>query len=334
MKFNKIINLYYIFMGILIILLLIWYLSSGNIDLFINESSYIKPITNKIELNITKYLSECVNNNIPVSFSKYGDGEFFCAFGAFDYNNNKKENCDNDSYTLKLSESLKHSFKYMVETANNAYIGLWHNYEYKSKWDSLITKPVKWADYYTIIFHKHIVTDIVNNNDDNNNNDNDNNDNNNDDNNNDKVLLYKSIKKSKLKKIIICNQLLEKSKILLDIDYIVNVPINNWFDTNFESILENVKQIIKDDGNHIVITCCGMSAKVLICELTKTFPKGIYLDFGSALDLICTKKDSRGYTYSYDYTKNLLKDIIPEDWDNNKYNSIYNNANKKLGLHM
>jgi len=247
--------------------------------------------TNNPNFNTAEYLTECINNNIPVSFSKYGDGEYFCAFNIME-----GENCDHDKYTPKLREALINSFKYIINVSNNAHIGLWHNYSYKNKWEELVDKPVKWVEYYSIILTE----------------------NNNKVNNiNDKVILYKTIKQSKLKKIIVCNELLNKSKILFNADHIVNIPFNNWFDNDFDSILEKIKNLIGTDGNHLVMTCCGMSAKVLICELIKVYPKGIYLDFGSALDLVCTKKDSRAYTYDYNSLKHLLQDMIPEYWDDN-----------------
>jgi hypothetical protein len=253
-------------------------------------------------MNITNYLTECVQNNIPVSFSKYGDGEFNCIF------NEKGHNCDRDIYSDKLSICLKKSFIYMVEKADNAYIGLWDNLNNKHILEKMVNKEVKWALYHTIIFDKK------------------------EDEN--KATLYKTIKESKLKKIIICNPLLIKSKLLLDIDEIIFIPFNSWFDTDFNCILNKVKEKIETDGNHIVITCCGMSAKVLICELVKSFPNGIYLDFGSALDIICTKRDSRGWNYGYEYFNSLLKDFLPENWEDDKYNEIYNTARVKLGLHL
>lgn len=253
-------------------------------------------------MNITNYLTECIKNNTPVSFSKYGDGEFFCIF----YKNGM--NCDRDNYSDKLSDGLKKSFIYMVENADNGYIGMWHNLETSLILETLVNKKVKWALYHTIIFDKK------------------------EDEN--KAILYKTIKHSKLKKIIVCNELLIKSKLLLDIDEIILIPFNNWFDTQFDNILEQVKDKIQTDGNHIVITCCGMSAKVLICELTKSFPNGIYLDFGSALDRICTKRDSRGLSYGYDYLTDLLKECLPEDFEDDKYNYIYNSAKINLGLHL
>ena len=77
-----------------------------------------------------------------------------------------------------------------------------------------------------------------------------------------------------------------------------------------------------------------MSAKVLICELIKRFPNNIYLDFGSALDKICTKRTSRGWEPSYEQFMEDLKEIIPEKWNNSEYEPIYKEAQFKLGIHI
>ena len=46
-----------------------------------------------------------------------------------------------------------------------------------------------------------------------------------------------------------------------------------------KQIDEQIKSLIgPNDNNHIVMTSCGMSAKVLICELYKIYPNGIYLE--------------------------------------------------------
>lgn len=253
-------------------------------------------------MNITNLLTEHVINNKPISFSKYGDGEYNCVF------NRNGRNCDYDSYTNKLGEALLNSFKYMVDYANNAYIGLWHNHNIKNKWEEHVTKNVLWSEYHSIIIDKK--NDI------------------------EKLNLYKSIKYSPRKKIIVCNRLLLKSKLLFNADELIIVPLNNWFDNEFDNILNSICNVIQTDGNHIVITCCGMSAKVLICELYKRFPKGIYLDFGSAIDLICTKRDSRGREYNYDYIHDLLKELLPKEWDDDHFDYIYDEAWNSLGIHL
>jgi hypothetical protein len=253
-------------------------------------------------MNISSILTEHIINNIPISFSKYGDGEYYCAFER------NGKNCDNDTYTHKLGQGLICSFKYMVENADNSYIGMWHDEKNKYTWEKIVQKKVNWVDYHSIIIDKQYA--------------------------NDKLTLYKSIKNSNRKKIIVCNELLIKSKLLFNADEIVLVPFNNWFDTTFDDILTIVSNLIRNDNEHMVITCCGMSAKVLICELYKRFPRGIYLDFGSAIDLICTKRDSRGREYNYEYISNFLNELLPEEWNNYEYNYIYEKANKKLGTHL
>jgi hypothetical protein len=254
-------------------------------------------------MDITTYLVECVKNKTPVSFSKYGDGEFNCASGHFG------RNCDNDQYTPKKREALIYSFKYMVDEAQNSYIGIWHDLQNKTFWESIVTKPVCWSDYHSILFCKQ--------------------------NDEKKAELYRAIKNSDLNKIIICNELLIKSKSLLNAHHIICVPFNNWFDTQFDYYLNAIHNIIQDDGRQpLVITCCGMSAKIMICQLYKRHPNGIFLDFGSGLDKICTKRESRGWPYSYDYLIDLLKDILPDDWNSEKYNHIYEQATTKMGIHL
>ncbi len=254
-------------------------------------------------MEITDIIINSIKNQTPFSFSKYGDGEFYCA------NSISGSNCDNDMYTDKKRIGLIESFKYMVENNNlNSYIGIWHDINQCKFWENLTKNPVKWAKYHTIIMDN--------------------------DETQKKVELYKTIKESTMKKIYICNPLLEKAKILLNIDYMIHIPFNNWFDTQFDHILEQLKNIIEPDIKYIIMTSAGMGSKILICELIKLFPNNIYLDFGSAIDKICTKRTSRGWEPEYDTFITLLKDIIPEDWNNSKYDYIYEESKTKLGIHL
>jgi hypothetical protein len=258
----------------------------------------------------TLHIIECLEKNIPVSFSKYGDGEFTCA------NKNHGANCDNDKYTGKLGDALIASFKYMVEHGENVLIGHWDDTRTTKFWETLVFHlKVNWANYHTLI-----ITGLTN-----------------DSSFCDKIRLFRTIKYSKKKKIIVCNELLIKSKLLLNLDSLVFVPFNTWFDNKFNEVLQKViDEIGQSDGNHIVITSCGMSAKVLICELYKKYPKGTYLDFGSGLDLLCTKKDSRGWGMSYDDLYTIIKanGLIDDSWNDPKYDYIYNESKHKLGIHL
>lgn len=262
-------------------------------------------------MDITSYLTECVNKKIPVSFSKYGDGEYCCVKGS------PYCNADMDFYTEKLQIALKKSFTYMVDECNNSFIGLWHDKDLMNFWENLVNSPVHWAQYHSIIID---IDDMKNQNDSLKH----------------KISLYKSIKESKLKKIIICNPLLIRAKGLLNIDHMVNVHLCGWFDTLFDKVIGEVQDIISEnnDEQFILITACGMSAKVIISELSKKYPNGIYLDFGSALDFICTKRDSRGRGYNYEDIVDTLKDILPENWEDDKYNEVYELAKSHLGVHL
>lgn len=262
---------------------------------------------------VVNRITECIQNKRPISFSKYGDGEYFCAFNVQGVGNH---NCDNDSYTEDKGNRLLSSFKYMVENTDNAYIGMWHNPEQIPHWCKLIDNSdlIKWTEYHTFIIDHNDFTmvQILE----------------------DKIRMYKSIQDSSLTKVIVCNPLLLKAQHFLKIDHMINVPLNNWFDTQFDNLLEEIKTKIGGDTQPLVITCCGMGAKVLICELTKIYPNGIFLDFGSALDFICTRRDSRGRGYSYEELCSKMSSILPNDWHNEKYNFIYEQARYNLGIHI
>jgi hypothetical protein len=125
-----------------------------------------------------------------------------------------------------------------------------------------------------------------------------------------------------------------RARILLNIDHMVHVPFNNWVDNQFNTILDEVKSHIDPQAPCIILTSAGMGAKILIGELTKLFPKNIYIDVGSALDKICTKKTSRGWEPSYEEFMTLLADLIPPEWESLEYQSVFSEAQTKLGMHL
>jgi hypothetical protein len=257
---------------------------------------------------ITKHLIKCIKNEEPVKFLKFGDGEFWCVQTC------EGSNCDKDNYSVDKSTQLLKSFKFFADETDNSYIGCWHDINFTSFWSNIVNNKINWVNYHSIIIGDDDFKnqDILN----------------------DKIELLKSIKESNLKKIIVCNDLLVKSQILLNIDHVINVPFRNWYDTEFQNILEKTKNMVDIEEKFIFITCCGMSAKILIAELAKIYKNGIYLDFGSALDLLCTKKDSRGREYTYEKLLEITKDIIPENWNDPKYNYIYGISQIELGLYV
>jgi len=255
-------------------------------------------------MEITTYLSQCIQNKTPVAFLKYGDGEYGAALG------HKGHNCDRDVYNDVLKNGLIDSIRFMVDNGPNTYIGIWHDGNHIEFWNKHVNKPIRVAKYHTVIMDG--------------------------DRNTEKAELLKTIKESPLKKIYICNPLMVRAKILLNIDHMIHVPFNNWVDTEFNTILEQVNAVMNESVNEpcIVLTSAGMGAKLLIGELTKLYPQNIYIDIGSGLDKICTKKTSRGWEPSYDDFMRILADIIPSNWESSEYQQIFNEAVYKVGVHL
>ena len=235
-------------------------------------------------MEITSYLSECIKTQTPVAFLKYGDDEYLAAVGTSGCN------CDKDNYTEILKDGLIKSFTYMIDNGPNTFVGMRDDDgSHIEFWNKFVEKPVQVAKYHSVILYNDQI--------------------------NEKIHLLKTIKESSLKKMYICNPIMNRAEILLNIDYMFHIPFNNWVDKEFDIILDAIKSIINPEEQHIILTSAGMGSKLLISELTKLFPKNIYIDIGSGLDKICTKKTSRGWEPSYEELMNLLSDIIPSGWE-------------------
>lgn len=112
----------------------------------------------------------------------------------------------------------------------------------------------------------------------------------------------------------------------------VTIDAHNWFYYEFKNILDSIVKELNEDCN-IILTSGGMASKILISQLMLHSDKNIYIDIGSALDLIATKKDSRGYM-CYEEMKQYFDEILPENWEDEQYNDIYEEAKTQLGLHL
>lgn len=263
---------------------------------------------------VADYLTHCITNKIPVCFLKYGDGEYQCARRV------RGHNCDADPYTAALSSGIVSSFKYLTQQPN-VLIGGWHEGDVCNYWQSLTPHKITWVNYHTIIID---VKDITTNRDEL----------------NKKIAFFKTIQETTLPKIIICNELLQRAAVFLKTDEIVYVPLRNWFDTQSGTIISKIFDFIEKHGGGgracVVMFAAGMSSKVLIGELHKHFPQNIYLDFGSALDLLCTRRDSRGRGYTYETLCENLAPILPaaEIWNDPAYDNIYRTAQQHLGIHL
>jgi hypothetical protein len=273
---------------------------------------HIKEVTPT--LYVMKYITSDIiktiqTQNSSLVFVKYGDGEAACA--KFHHG----MNCDRDNYTIDKGKHLIESLQYLVNKTEHSYIGCWHSVNDTSFWESFVDKPIRWAHYHSILVDDediHYQNDILK----------------------EKIQLYKSIKESKRTKIFVCNELLAKVKLLLNVDHVIHVALNNWYDTSFQETLDTIIKLLVNQPNCIVMTAAGMAAKPLIAELHKLFPNNVFLDFGSALDFICTKRNSRGCNYTYNQLKACMSSILPGDWESSEYDEIINLAQKELGLHV
>ena len=63
-------------------------------------------------------------------------------------------------------------------------------------------------------------------------------------------------------------------------------------------------------------------------------PGVTFLDLGSSLDKICTKKTSRGWEPEYKTQLIYFKDLLSDDWNDSKYNVIYDKAKIHIGIHL
>lgn len=256
----------------------------------------------------TRRLIEAIQNNSPIAFIKLGDGEYHCSL------NSSGANCDLDNFSLKKGRGIVETVWYLTENSESTYFGVWWNSSVQAYWETKTEKPIQWVNYHSIIIDKEDMTlknSILW----------------------DKIELYKTIQQSPLKKIYVCNKFLIKVEQLLNIDCMIHISLTNWFDTDFETVLNQIKENYDEKGT-IILFSCGMGAKPLILECIKAFPNGKYLDVGSALDFICTQRDSRGHFYSYDELYAVFKDILPEGWDDPKYDSLVTEAKTSLGKHL
>lgn len=221
-----------------------------------------------------------IKNNIPCVYAKYGDGEFLAAIGG----RGENTNCDNTPYTGKLQNEINESFTYITQQPN-AYVGQYHGetFEY---WNNLIKTHIKWITYHLFIFYGPEEFTPA------------------------KKALYRAIKYTSQQKIYICNQrMVNKSKTLLNIDDHIIVDESNWFENEFDSIIDTCYKTVREPNNIIIMTSAGMGAKPLIAHLHKLLPNATFLDIGSALDLICTGNPTRAF-HNVSHTYNQLVEFF------------------------
>jgi hypothetical protein len=243
-----------------------------------------------------------LKNKTPFIFTKLGDGEYNAAIGNNGYN------CDGEKYSSKLQKDLTESVIYL-SNQSNSFFGAWHTQNVIDFWRTLCDKDLNYVNYHTLIMDsENILQDCI-------------------------INFFKTLKEDKRQKIYVCNYLLIKASIMLNINEFVHIPFHGWFE-NYFLIIKNLVISKINTENPIILISAGMGGKVLIGHLHQLYPQATFIDIGSCLDFILTKKDSRGLSFSYEDILKYFKDILPDDWNNEKYNYVYEEAKKELGIHL
>ena len=236
-------------------------------------------------MSSTSTLTRYIKEGVPCIFAKYGDGEYRCA------NFWEGGNCDNVTYTRNIGEKVNLSFIYNSQQPNSM-IGAWHDASDKVYWNGLLgpgSSPVNWVDFHTVIIDNN--TPIRQQSPE-------------------KMELYKAIKESPRRKIYVANEEMYKSKEIFSIDHHIKIHPSNWFDSDYDSIFNSVKEKVEKDSDTMMLFSGGMGAKYLLSELHKLYPNAIYIDVGSAFDTICTGKYTRSCYSSYNDLKEYLRPLF------------------------
>jgi hypothetical protein len=219
-----------------------------------------------------------IEKNIPFIFAKFGDGEYYAA------KNENGCNCDGTPYTAALGSSIIQSFKYLTQFPN-VFIGKWEDFKGVADYfQGLTDNKINWENYNILISRSR--NEFLN-----------------------RALPYfKAIRKAKQQKVYICNNsMIEGSKSLFNIDNHIIIDPTNWFELNYNEILNSVVNSVMNKDNVLILLSAGMGAKVLFADLHKYFPNSLIMDMGSCLDLLCSKRRSRDY---HVLNENDIHDII------------------------
>lgn len=137
------------------------------------------------------------------------------------------------------------------------------------------------------------------------------------------VEFFKSIQQSSRTKIYVSNiHMTEVLQPILNINHlVVTNHINfyasdNLFYPEKERILAQIKELLCNHENAIVLFSAGLGAKIMITDLVKTHPHNTYLDIGSTFDGLLYA--SRDYNAVPEYRSTLLSTYSVKKNENNK----------------
>lgn len=245
----------------------------------LNRQKDAKLLKNKIcDIELEEF-SDNIRNNVNFSFTKVGDGEMMCIRG------DNGANCDGQSYSKKLGESLLWAYRSMsqnkdvilavqsdpryrlIDVENRVFSGLTPCFNYWT-YDILLNRVGEMSDR--------------------------------------RLYFYKTIKYSDRKKIFVGNSKLSGVAKMLDIDKFVEVPSKDAFN-NIDSILNKLNDLLRDDC--IIMFSAGLISKVLMAKVLDMNHNITCIDTGSAFDPIFigqTRTNQISMQELRDFYKSLL----------------------------
>jgi len=223
---------------------------------------------------VTETINTFINyleNQKDFVFTKFGDGEAICMNKSFEIGST---NCDNQSYSENLANLLIESAKYF-SNKHNVFIGEWVGDVFEEMLKNILLSNeiyFQYVPYETLLNIENTPFKKI-------------------------KKFYKTIKKSKRKKVYVCPKKLNDASNLLNCD-IINVPENEAF-----SEYEMIKEKLQNGNYEIILYSAGLLSKVLIYDLLKFNQNTTHIDIGSGLDNLYV-----GTTRAYQIPKeNLIK---------------------------
>ena len=238
----------------------------------------------------TPFFTDCLRNQIPVSFVKMGDGEYACALGE------QGQNCDGDVYFPELGSALRKAFLDLAQH-ENVYIGRWHmtpgdrhvaNWfnDYFEQQTKKSSDNIPWVNYHCFIKDSERAqkSDIFN--------------------------FVKAIQEDTRKKIYVCNEWNARMCDVFRAEHVL-VPPNCWI-TKYDSVMNDILSKLTPDA--IVLFSAGICTKVAIANLLQLCPTLTCLDIGSNFDCLARGKSTRAYQGNFFQEFDYYKDLLPRNW--------------------
>lgn len=279
------------------------------------DGTWDKELSIETTLSI---LTDSIQTGKNVLFVKFGDGEHSCVQGV------NGHNCDGDAFRSDLGTAIASAFK-TVARYPQCIVGRWWTETARKVWTEAVgdggfsSMKAKWANYNSLLVtHESVKTPSL-------------------------QRFYSAIRHSSVPKFFVSNYLMERGALFLGAKRI-DVALTGWFTAaKVEELCDTIINDVKASSVNvkpIVLTACGMGAKPLIARLfEKTNGQCVCLDLGSALDFLCTKTDSRGWSLpplnlTYEAQEEYFGSMLPVGWNDPKFDVLFNTAKECLGRHL